>query len=107
VSEGSEGNQQSPDFREEGINRLVKDYYRILGAERDAGREDIRRAFHRLALRHHPDRNAGDPKKAEDRFKEINGAYEVLGNEQKRHQYDYLTSYRRSYTEKTKVNTAF
>jgi curved DNA-binding protein CbpA len=85
----------------------VKDYYRILGVERDAGPENIRKAFRRLALRHHPDRNPGNPKEAEDRFKEINEGYEVLGNEQKRHQYDYLASCGRSHTEKVRMNTVF
>jgi curved DNA-binding protein CbpA len=107
VPEGSEGNQQSPDFLEEGINKLVKDYYQILGVKRDASPEDIKKAFRRLALRYHPDRNPGGTREAEDRFKEINEAYEVLGNEQKRHQYDYLASYRRSQTEKVRVNMVF
>jgi curved DNA-binding protein CbpA len=107
VSEGSQGNQQSPDFREEGINKLVKDCYRILGVERDAGPQHIREAFRRLALRHHPDRNPGNPKEAEDRFKEINEGYEVLGNEQKRHRYDYLANYRRSQIEKVRMNMIF
>ena len=107
MPEGSEGNQQSPDFLEEGINKLVKDYYQILGVSTDASPEDIKKAFRRLALRYHPDRNPGNTEEAEGRFKEINEAYEVLGDEQKRHQYDYLTSYRRSQTEKVRVNMVF
>jgi curved DNA-binding protein CbpA len=107
VPEGSEGNQQPPDFREKGIDRLVKDYYRILGVERDASPEDIKEPFRRLALRYHPDRNRGNAKEAEDRFRRINGAREGLGNEQKRHQYDYLTSYWRSHTGRVRVNTGF
>ena len=69
-----------------------KDYYRILDVNRDTSPEDIRNAFRRLALRYHPDRNPNNPKQAEEKFKEINEAYEVLGNEQKRRQYDHLTS---------------
>jgi len=85
----------------------VKDYYQIPGVKRDAGPEDIKKAFRRLALRHHPDRNPGNPKEAEHRFKEISEAHEVPGNEQKRHRYDYLTSYARSQTEKVRVNMVF
>jgi curved DNA-binding protein CbpA len=83
----------------------MKDYYEILGIRRDASPQDIKKAFRRLALRYHPDRNPGNTREAEGRFKEINEAYEVLGNEQKRRQYDYLTSYRRSQTER--VNMVF
>ena len=75
-----------------------KDYYQILGVGKDASDEDIRKAFRRQALRHHPDRNPGNPKKAEEQFKEINEAYEVLCDEHKRRYYDHLigrTGYRR------------
>ena len=85
----------------------VKDYYQTLGVSKDASSEDIKKAFRRLALRYHPDRNLGNTKKAEGRFKEINEAYEVLGNEQKRRQYDYLTSYRQRQTKRVRVNTVF
>lgn len=105
MSEGSEGNQQSPDFREEGINKLVKDYYLILGVEGDANPEDTKKAFRRLALRYHPDHNPANAKEAEDRFKEMNEPYEVLGNELKRHRYGYLANYRRSQSEKVRMNT--
>jgi molecular chaperone DnaJ len=85
----------------------VKDYYQILGVGGDASPEDIKKAFRQLALRYHPDRNPGNTREAEERFKEINEAYEVLGNEQKRRQYDYLTSRRRGQTEGMGMNTAF
>ncbi len=69
-----------------------KDYYQVLGVDSDATQEEIKRAFRRLALRYHPDHNPGDPKQAEEKFKEINEAYEVLSDEAKRRQYDYLMS---------------
>ena len=64
-----------------------KDYYRILGVARDADESVIRMAFRRLALQNHPDTNRDDPE-AEDRFKEINEAYDVLSHRDKRDQYD-------------------
>jgi curved DNA-binding protein CbpA len=66
----------------------LKDYYRILGVNKDTSTQDIKRAFRHLALRYHPDRNPDNPKQAEERFKEINEAYEILGDEQKKRQYD-------------------
>jgi curved DNA-binding protein len=66
-----------------------KDYYDILGVSRDAGEKEIKRAFRRLARKHHPDVNPGDPE-AEERFKEINEAYEVLSDSEKRRKYDQL-----------------
>lgn len=66
-----------------------KDYYRILGVDRKANEDEIKRAYRKLALKYHPDRNPGD-KKAEDQFKEINEAYQVLGDAEKRTRYDQL-----------------
>ncbi|MBA4379598.1 MAG: molecular chaperone DnaJ [Anaerolinea sp.] len=66
-----------------------KDYYKILGVERSATGADLKRAYRNLAKQYHPDRNPGD-KKAEERFKEINEAYEVLSDAQKRARYDQL-----------------
>ena len=63
-----------------------RDYYDILGVSRDASKEDIKRAYRRLALKYHPDRNKS--KEAEEKFKEISEAYAVLSDEEKRRQYD-------------------
>ena len=64
-----------------------KDYYSILGVNRDASEKDIRQAYRRLARQHHPDVNPGD-KTAEAKFKAINEAYEVLSDKEKRKKYD-------------------
>ncbi|MCS6772758.1 MAG: J domain-containing protein [Anaerolineae bacterium] len=64
-----------------------KDYYKILGVDRSADQETIKKAFRKLARQYHPDANPGD-KKAEERFKEINEAYEVLSDPEKRKLYD-------------------
>ena len=64
-----------------------RDYYEILELKKDATSDEIKRSFRRLAMQYHPDRNPGD-KEAEAKFKEINEAYEVLKDEQKRAAYD-------------------
>jgi molecular chaperone DnaJ len=66
---------------------VYKDYYNILGVSRDATQEEIKRAYRRLALKYHPDRNPGN-KEAEEKFKEISEAYEVLSDPEKRAIYD-------------------
>src|SRR5215217_1093623 len=66
-----------------------KDYYQILGVARDASDDDIKKAFRKLARQYHPDVSK-DKKTAEAKFKEINEAYEVLGDPQKRRKYDEL-----------------
>jgi curved DNA-binding protein len=65
----------------------AKDYYAVLGLKRGASEAEIKKAYRKLALEHHPDRHKGD-KKAEDKFKEISEAYAVLSDKKKREQYD-------------------
>lgn len=64
-----------------------RDYYEVLGVAKNASNEDIKKAYRKLAMKHHPDRNP-DNKEAEEKFKEANEAYEILTNEQKRAAFD-------------------
>jgi DnaJ-class molecular chaperone len=73
-----------------------KDYYATLGVAKSASQKDIKQAFRKLARKHHPDVNPGD-KAAEGRFKELNEAYEVLGDPEKRRKYDELGANWRMY----------
>ena len=68
-----------------------KDYYQILGVSKSADQDEIKRAYRRLARQYHPDKNQGD-KQSEEKFKEINEAYEVLGDANNRQKYDQLGS---------------
>ncbi len=67
---------------------MAKDYYEILGAERSASEEDIKKAYRKLAMQYHPDKNPGKEQWANEKFKEINEAFSVLGDPEKRKQYD-------------------
>src|SRR2546421_8431092 len=73
-----------------------KDYYKILGVDKKATEKEIRQAYRKLARQHHPDVNPGD-KNAEEKFKEINEANEVLSDPEKRKRYDELGSYHQQY----------
>jgi molecular chaperone DnaJ len=66
-----------------------RDYYEVLGVNRDANGDELKANYRKLALKYHPDRNPGD-KSAEDNFKEASEAYEVLRDSQKRNIYDNL-----------------
>ncbi len=66
-----------------------KDYYKVLGVDRKASEQEIKRAYRKLAMKYHPDRNAGD-KQAEEKFRDINEANEVLSDPKKRSRYDQL-----------------
>jgi curved DNA-binding protein len=66
---------------------MAKDYYGVLGVAKEASADEIKKAYRKLALKYHPDKNPGD-KKAEEKFKEITEAYAVLSNPEKRRQYD-------------------
>ena len=68
----------------------LKDYYSALCVSEGASHEDIKHAFRRLAMKYHPDRNLGNEKWAEERFKEVNEAYAILGDKGKRHEYDRM-----------------
>jgi len=67
---------------------MSKDYYKILGVNKDANTDDVKKAFKKLAMQYHPDRPSGDEKK----FKEINEAYQVLGDKEKRQKFDQFGS---------------
>ncbi|MCX5832996.1 MAG: DnaJ domain-containing protein [Deltaproteobacteria bacterium] len=77
------------------------DYYKALGVDRSASTEDIKKAYRRLALKYHPDRNPSDKKSAEEKFKKISEAYAVLSDPEKRKQYDSFGSdaFRQKYTQ--------
>src|SRR3954471_21064368 len=64
-----------------------RDYYTVLGVARDASEDDIKKAYRKLAMKHHPDRNPDD-KSSEEKFKEAKEAYEVLCDPKKRGAYD-------------------
>lgn len=68
-----------------------KDYYKVLGVDKKSTKDEIKKAYRKLAMKFHPDRNPGD-KSAEEKFKEINEAYQVLSNDEQRQRYDQLGS---------------
>ena len=71
-----------------------RDYYEVLGVDKGADKETIKKAYRKLAMKHHPDQNKDNPK-AEEKFKEVNEAYDVLKDPDKRAAYDRDTEARR------------
>src|SRR5437763_6239362 len=65
-----------------------RDYYEVLGVPKNAADEEIKKAYRKLAMKHHPDRNQGEDKGAEAKFKEAKEAYDMLSNPEKRAAYD-------------------
>ncbi len=80
---------------------MAVDYYKALGVDKGASLEDIKKAYRKLALKHHPDRNPTDKKRAEEKFKDISEAYAVLSDPDKRKQYDEFgtDAFRQRYTQ--------
>ncbi|NQU64087.1 MAG: J domain-containing protein, partial [SAR324 cluster bacterium] len=70
---------------------MAKDYYKILGVQKDANKAEIKKMYKTLALKYHPDKNKGD-KASEEKFKKISEAYAVLSDDEKRKQYDQFGS---------------
>ena len=66
---------------------MKRDYYEMLGIAKSASKDEIKSAYRKLALKYHPDKNPGN-KEAEEKFKEINEAYEILSDDSKKQQYD-------------------
>ena len=66
---------------------MTMDYYNTLGLKRDSSAEEIKKVYRKLAMQYHPDRNGGNPE-SEKRIKEINEAYQILGDDEKRRRYD-------------------
>ena len=64
-----------------------RDYYDVLGVQKNATADEIKKAYRKLAIKYHPDKNPGD-KEAEEKFKEAAEAYEILSNDEKRKRYD-------------------
>ena len=68
-----------------------KDYYKVLGVDKKAAQDEIKKAYRKLAVKYHPDKNQGSKEKeSEEKFKEISEAYNVIGDPEKRKQYDQL-----------------
>ncbi len=85
----SPGRPRSPPGPSRGVAGRMRDLYEVLGVKKGASADEIKKAYRKLARQHHPDKNPGD-KAAEERFKEIQGAYDVLSDPEKRKQYDQV-----------------
>src|SRR5206468_4035224 len=67
---------------------MKRDYYEVLGVARTATEDEIKKAYKKLALKHHPDRNPDDPKRSAERFRELSEAYQILCDPERRSVYD-------------------
>jgi DnaJ-class molecular chaperone len=83
--------------------KKLNNYYQVLGIDKGASQEEIKKAFRRMASLYHPDHNARNPGEAEEKFKEINQAYEVLRDGARRRQYDLLSQQRRQRSREVSV----
>ena len=83
---------------------LEKDYYATLGVTKDATADEIKKAYRKLARKHHPDANKSDPK-SEETFKEISEAYDVLSDDGKRKEYDEMRTYGASFGGRRRIRT--
>jgi len=85
-------------------NSNIKDYYYILGLNKNATKDEIKTAYRKLSMKFHPDQNQGD-KFFEERFKDLHEAYETLVDDEKRRTYDYICS--EIFTKRTRTLTDF
>ena len=67
---------------------MSKDYYKVLGIQRSASSDEIKKAYRKLALKWHPDKNPDNPEEAQSKFQEINAAFEILSDPEKKKTYD-------------------
>ena len=86
------------------VNQILKEYYKVLGIEKNATKKQMTSAYHRLAKKYHPDVNKGNPA-TEDKLKEINEAYDILSDETKRKKYDDEVEFEKKQQEQTKQKT--